>query len=124
MDGTIAGYDAVGNGRADYSGKARRLSVNIQAVADPTGELIWYSPSPLDRNMGITAARTHGIITVCQRLKIPVLADKAYEGTEDTFSTPFKQHCGQDITTCQADVNMAHSLIRSPVELVFARLKQ
>ena len=39
----------------------------------------------------ITAARTHNIITTCERLKIPALADKAYQGAGGTFATPVKR---------------------------------
>ena len=45
LDGTIAECDRVGDGERDYSGKARRHRVNIQAVTGPAGELIWYSPA-------------------------------------------------------------------------------
>ncbi len=45
VDGTIAECDRVGDHEKDYSGKTRRHGVNIQAVTDPAGELIWYSPA-------------------------------------------------------------------------------
>ncbi|MFE6689753.1 transposase family protein, partial [Streptomyces sp. NPDC057743] len=59
----------------------------------------------------------------CERLKIPVLADKAYQGAGGTVCTPFKRHCGHKLTTAQKAVNRAHSRLRSPVEQAFARLK-
>lgn len=40
VDGTIAECDRVGDGEGDYSGKARRHGVNIQAVTGPVGELV------------------------------------------------------------------------------------
>ncbi|MFD9537005.1 hypothetical protein [Streptomyces sp. NPDC060010] len=40
-------------------------------------ELVWYSPALPGRTADITAARTHDIVTICERLKIPALADKA-----------------------------------------------
>jgi DDE superfamily endonuclease len=124
VDGTIAECDRVGDGQADYSGKARRHGVDVQAVTDPTGRLIWYSPVLPGRDVDITAARTHRIVTVCERLRIPVLADKAYEGAGGTFCTPHKRHCGRDLTAYQSGVNKAHSRLRSPVERAFAQFKQ
>ncbi|MBB4892641.1 hypothetical protein FHS39_001652 [Streptomyces olivoverticillatus] len=123
VDGTIAECDRVGDGQKDYSGKARRHGVNIQAVTGPAGELVWYSPALPGRTVDITAAKTHHIITICERLKIPVLADKAYEGAGGTFCTPFKRHGGRELTTKQKNVNRAHARLRAPVERAFARLK-
>lgn len=79
--------------------------MNIQAVTGPAGELLWYSPALPGRTADITAARTHKIITVCERLKIPALANKAYEGAGGTFCTPFKRHGGRELTTQQKNVN-------------------
>ncbi|MBF6050041.1 transposase [Streptomyces sp. NRRL B-1677] len=123
VDGTIAEYDRVGDRESDYSGKARRHGVNIQAVTGPNGELLWYSPALPGRTVDITAARTHRIITTCERMRIPVLADKAYEGAGGTVCTPFKRHCGRDLTPKQEAVNRAHARLRMPVERAFARLK-
>ena len=91
VDGTLAGCDRVGNSQDDYSGKHRKHGVNIQAVTGPAGELVWYSPALPGRTPDITAARTHNIITTCERLKIPALADKAYQGAGGTFATPVKR---------------------------------
>lgn len=97
--------------------------MNIQAVTDPAGELIWYSPALPGRTVDITAARTHGIVTVCERLRIPVLADKTYVGAGGTFQVPFKRHLGRSPTPRQAAVNRVHARLRFPVERAFARLK-
>ncbi len=123
MDGTIAECDRVGDREWDHSGKARRHGVNIQAVTDPVGDLIWYSPALPGRTVDITAARAHHIVTICERLRIPVLADKAYVGADGTFRVPFKRHLGRPLTTRQAAVNRAHARLRFPVEHAFARLK-
>ncbi|MGW8355510.1 transposase family protein [Streptomyces wedmorensis] len=123
VDGTIAECDRVGDHERHYPGKARRHGVNIRAVTDPVGELIWYSPALPGRTVGITAARTHHIVTICERLWIPVLADKAHVGAGGTFQVPFKRHLGRPLTTSQAAVNRAHARLRFPVERAFARLK-
>ncbi len=76
LDGTLAECDRVGNSQDGYSGKHRKHGVNVQAVTGPSGELIWYSPALPGRTADITAARTHKIVAICERLKVPVLADK------------------------------------------------
>lgn len=124
VDGTIAECNRIGDGRADHSGKARCRGVNLQAITDPSDRLIWYSPVLPGRNVDVTAARIHRIVTVCERLRIPVLADEAYEGAGGTFCTPFKRHCGRELTIHQMSVNRAHTRLRSPVERAFAQLKQ
>lgn len=123
VDGTLAECDRVGDSQDDYSGKHRKHGVNVQAVTGPAGELIWYSPSLPGRTADITAARTHNIVTMCERLKIPALADKAYQGAGGTFCTPVKRSRGRDLTVKQKSVNRAHARLRSPVERAFARLK-
>ncbi|MCD0483432.1 transposase [Streptacidiphilus sp. ASG 303] len=123
VDGTLAECDRVGDSEAGSSGKARRHGVNVQAVTAPDGALLWLSPALPGRTHDLTAARTHRIITVCERLKIPALADRAYVGAGGTFCTPFKRHGGRDLTAKQQAVNRAHARLRFPVERAFARLK-
>lgn len=64
VDGTIAECDQVGDSESDYSGKVRRHGVNVQTAAGPSGELIRHPPARPGRNVDITAARTHHIVTV------------------------------------------------------------
>lgn len=78
LDGTLAECDRVGDGRADYSHKHRRHGVNVQVVTDPGGRLLWLSPALPGRTHDLTAARTHRIIRICERQRVPVLADLAY----------------------------------------------
>ncbi|MGW1365142.1 transposase family protein [Streptomyces chartreusis] len=123
MDGTIAECDRVRDREQDYSRKAGRHGANIQAVTGPDGELIRHSPALPSRTVDITAARTYNIVTVCDRLRIPALADKAYDGAGGTSQAPFKRHLGRPLTTRQAAVKRAHARLRLPVERAFARLK-
>ncbi|MGW3375696.1 transposase family protein [Streptomyces hydrogenans] len=76
----------------------------------------------LTRTVDITAARTQRIVTFCERLRIPVLADKAYVGAGGTFQVPFKRHLGRPLITRQAAVNRAHARLRFPAERAFTRL--
>lgn len=77
LDGTLAKCDRVGDSRAHLSPKHRRHGVNVQVVADPTGNLLWISPAPPGRTHDLTAARTHRIVRICEREGVPVLADRA-----------------------------------------------
>ncbi|GAQ57634.1 transposase family protein [Streptomyces acidiscabies] len=74
------------------------------------------------RTVDITV-HTHYIITVCERLRLPILADKAYAGAGGTIQVPSKRHLGRPLTIRQANVNRAHARLRLPVERAFARLK-
>ncbi|MEU4173519.1 transposase family protein [Streptomyces sp. NPDC026665] len=123
MDDTLVECGRVGNGQDDYSGKHRKHGVNIQAVTGPACELLWYSPALPGRTADITAARTHNIVTTCERLKIPALADKGYQGAGGTFATPVNKHRNRELTVKEKSVNRAHARLRSPDERAFARLK-
>ena len=79
-DGTLAEYNRVGDGRADYSHRHRHHGVNVQVVSDPGGRLLWLSPALPGCTHDLTAARTHRIIRICERQGVPILADLAYQG--------------------------------------------
>jgi hypothetical protein len=123
LDGTLAECDRVGDGRADYSGKHRRHGVNLQVVTAPDGALVWISPPLPGRVHDLTAARRHRIIATCVRLGIPILADKAYQGTGDIAAVPHRRRPGKDLPIKQKSVNRAHSRLRWPVERAIARIK-
>jgi hypothetical protein len=88
LDGTLAECDRVGDSRADFSQKHRRHGVNVRVIADPAGDLLWISPALPGRTHGLTAARTHRIIRICERQGVPVLADRAYIGAGSWVTTP------------------------------------
>lgn len=88
LDGTLAECDRDGDSRADFSHKHRRHGVNVQVVTDPTGRLLWISPSLPGRAHDLTAARTHRIIRICERQGVSVLADRAYMGAGLWVTTP------------------------------------
>ncbi|MGI5254839.1 transposase family protein [Actinacidiphila glaucinigra] len=71
---------AVGNQRADCSGKQRRHGVNLQVITDPRGKIRCIFPGPTGRSHDPTAGRTHRIVTTCVRLGLCPLADLSYRG--------------------------------------------
>lgn len=123
LDGTVAECDKLGDGTADYSGKKKRHGVNIQAVTDQDGKIVWFSPALPGRAHDLTAARDHGIIATCADLGISVLADKAYVGAEGTVEAPIKARQGCELPDKHKRFNKVHARLRAPVERAFARLK-
>ncbi|MEV6332436.1 transposase family protein [Streptomyces sp. NPDC051909] len=120
-DSTVAETGRAGAG-GHLSGKVRHEGVNPRVIT-AEGGLPWLSPAPPGRMAAITAARTHRIVTTCERPRIPAPADKAYAGAGGTFQVPFKRHLGRPLTPRQAAANRAHARLRFPVERAFARLK-
>ncbi len=123
LDGTLAECDRVGDSRADFSQKHRRHGVNVQVVAEPSGNLLWISPALPGRTHDLTAARTHRIIRICERQGVPILADRAYIGAGSWVTTPIRRLPNRGLTTTQRTVNRALSATRAPVERSIARLK-
>jgi hypothetical protein len=123
LDGTLAECDRVGDGRADHSAKHRRHGVNVQAVTDPAGELLWISPPLPGRTHDLTAARTHRIVRICERQGVAVLADRAYKGAGPHVTTGLRRPPGGELTLTQRTVNRALAQARAPVERGIARLK-
>lgn len=123
LDGTLAGCDRGGDSRADYSQKHRRHGVNVQVVTDPAGRLRWISPALPGRAHHLTAARTHRIIRIGERLGVPVLADLAYQGGGPWLTTGIKRRPLQDLTPTEKTLNRALATACAPVERGVARLK-
>jgi hypothetical protein len=123
LDGTLAECDRVGDGRAGYSHKHRRHGVNVQAVTDPTGHVLWISPALPGRCHDLTAARTHRIIRICERQDVPILADRAYTGAGPRVTTGRRRPPGGQLPPTERMVNRALATSRAPVERGMARLK-
>ncbi|GAA0271440.1 transposase family protein [Streptomyces polychromogenes] len=123
LHGTLAECDRVGDSRADYSAKHHRHGVNVQVVTDPAGEVLRISPALPGRTHDLTAARTHGIIRICERQGVPILTDIAYQGAGPWVTTGLKRPPGGELTLTQRTVNRALAAARAPVERGMARLK-
>jgi hypothetical protein len=121
LDGTLAECDRVGDSRADYSAKHRRYGVNVQAVTDPAGEVLWISPTLPGRTHDLTAARTHRIIRICERQGVPILADRVESPRQRREALPRHHTRRPAHCTHQHRMEGAHgmdSLFPSPVSTV------
>ena len=123
LDGTLAERDRVSDGRADYSHKHRRHGVNVQVVTDPAGQVLWISPALPGRCHDLTAARAHGIIRICERQGVPVLADRAYQGAGPWVTTGRRRPPGGQLSPPQRTINRALAASRAPAERGMALLK-
>lgn len=111
-DGTLLECDRVGDRRAGLSHRHRRHGVNVQAVTDPAGLLLWISPALPGRAHDLTATRAHRIIRICERQGIPVPADHACMGAGPWVTTALGRPPGRDLTPTQQSVNRALSLFQ------------
>lgn len=85
--------------------------------------LLWISPTLPGRTHGLTAARTHRIIRICERQGVPVLADRAHMGAGPCVTTPIRRLTHQGLTPTQRTINRALPVARAPVERSVARVK-
>lgn len=137
LDGTLLRIDRVAmatNGdRVYYSGKHKAHGVNVQTLTDPTGRLIWASPTLPGSRHDLACAREHGLLTALAEAGVPVLADRGYQGAgrecpgvrvpqrsrrKDRSSGKFRP-----LSTNQRAVNLAHAQLRAPGERANAQLK-
>lgn len=92
-------------------------------VTDPDGRLLWLSPAMPGRAHGLTAARTHRIIRICERQGVPIVADLAYQGGGPWLTTGIKRRLLRELTPTEKTVNRALAAARAPVERGVAWLK-
>jgi hypothetical protein len=97
--------------------------VNVQVVTDPDGRLLWLSPVLPGRAHDLTAAHTHRNIRICERQRVPMLADLAYQGGGSWVTTGIKRRPLQELTPAEKTVNRALAAARAPVEGGVDRLK-
>ncbi|MFJ9753113.1 transposase family protein [Streptomyces chartreusis] len=70
------------------------------------------------------AAREHDIIDVCTQLDLEVLADKGYQGADDTVITPIKRRPDTELPDKHKQSNRIHAALPAPVERTTSRIKQ
>lgn len=124
LDGTLLPIDRIAADRPFYSGKHKRHGMNVQAIADPFGRLLWASPALPGAVHDIRAAREHGIIDALAEAGagIPCWADKGYRGAGGTVRTPCWGRW-ETLSAGQQAVNRSHAKIRALVEKAVATLK-
>jgi hypothetical protein len=92
LDGTLLRIDRVGmasgRDRAFDSGKHTAHGLNVQAIADPIGGLVWISPPPPGVRHDMGAARDHGVIDAITDAEIPTVADTAHQGAGLAVAVP------------------------------------
>jgi hypothetical protein len=124
LDGTLIPIDRVAEDRPYYSGKHKRHGLNVQILADPSGGLVWASPTLPGAVHDLTAARSHKLLQALTEAQVMVFADKAYQGAGGTVRTPFKRHHQRPpLSQRQEEVNRDHARVRGKGERAVAVLK-
>jgi hypothetical protein len=122
LDGTLIRTDRLAADRPFYQGKHRCHGMNLQALADPDGNLIWVSGAVLGSTHDTKAARIWQLPRLLRAFGLFALADKGYQGLDhDLVVTP---HKGKGKPEYQKAHNRLHARLRAPGERVFAELKK
>ena len=122
VDGTLVKTDRVAADRPFYSGKHKCHGVNLQAVTDLDGNVLWISGAMRGAIHDTAAARIWMIPRHIADAGLIGLADKGYHALgPDTILTP---HKGTSLTAVRKASNRAHARLRSLGERAFAQLKK
>lgn len=107
-----------------YSGKHHRHGMNVQALTNLCGDLVFLGEARVGCTHDLTAARADGIITALTEADVEALADTGYQGAGGTVRTPVKRPRGKGHNGFEKRGNAAHAAVRAPVERAFATLKR
>jgi hypothetical protein len=122
LDGTLIHINRNALDRPFYSGKHKRHGMNLQAIADARGNLLWISGALRGATHDTKAARIWQVPRLLAEHGLFALGDKAYDGLDhDLVPTPFK---GRGKPEWQKEYNRLHARLRGPGERMFAQLKQ
>ncbi|WP_240139981.1 IS5 family transposase [Streptomyces sp. MUM 178J] len=122
LDGTLLPIDRIAADRPFYSGKHKKHGMNVQILADPSGQLLWASPALPGAVHDVRAAREHGIIAALAEAGVTCWADKGYRGAGSTVRVPYWGRW-ETLSRGQKAVNRSHAKIRALVEQAVATLK-
>ncbi|WET78543.1 transposase family protein [Amycolatopsis sp. QT-25] len=92
LDGTVIRTDRIAANKPYYSGKHRHHGINLQALTDPYGRLLWISDGLPGATNDTTAARHHRICDLADQSGIRLLADSGYDNVAYGVITPYKNH--------------------------------
>src|SRR6266516_5410517 len=120
IDGTLIPIDRVAAARPFYSGKHRRLGMNLQVISSPSGDILWVSGPLPGAVHALTVARIWGILRELAAAGLVVLGDKGYIGAGEHVHTPYR---GRNKPASHKAANRAHAQLRSPGERANAQLK-
>lgn len=128
--------------RRHYSGKHKHHGLNVQALTDTDGNLLWLSPVLPGKTADITAARHHKLLQRLRRAGLTVIADKGYHGFHKDLRntntntngdgdgdgdqialTPYKAETNRPLTDTQKIANIVLNGTRCAVEGAFSTLK-
>ncbi|MGX8904655.1 transposase family protein [Streptomyces netropsis] len=121
VDGTLIPTGRIAADEPCYSHKHKQHGMNVQVIARPDGAPLWFSRALPGRTHDLTTARAHGIIQACLTHRIPILADRAYQGADSTVRTPYYRH--RELPEQYQQFNRDHARLRAPGERAFALLK-
>lgn len=122
LDGSLIPTDRLAADRPYYQGKHRCHGMNLQALADPDGNLIWISGAIRGSIHDTAAARIWQLPRLLREHGLFALGDKGYHGLDhDLVVTPYK---GRGKPEYQKAHNRLHARLRGPGERVFAELKK
>lgn len=122
IDGTLIRTDRLAADRPYYQVKHRSHGMNLQAIADADGNLIWVSGAIRGSIHDTAAARIWQIPRLLREHGLFALGDKGYQGLDhDLVITPYK---GKGKPEYQKAHNRLHARLRGPGERVFAELKK
>jgi hypothetical protein len=123
LDGTIVSSHRVrwtAEHKRWYCARKKTYGINLQALTDEQGSLLWISTALPGGVHDLTAARHHGVIAAATDHGVHLWADKAYIGEAPTVLTAVK---GKDLPDALQRWNRRHAQRRARGERGFATLK-
>jgi hypothetical protein len=126
LDGTIIATQrvrATAEHKRWWVHRKKTYGINLQALADERGNLLWLSAGLPGATHDLTAARTHDIVVLAGRHRVTLFADKGYIGAGPGVITPIRAPKGRDLIPALKGYNRRHARRRAPGERGFATLK-
>ncbi|MBW1604763.1 transposase [Streptomyces sp. JJ66] len=107
-----------------YNAKHREHGMNVQALTDTSGELVFLGEARAGSTHDVTAARLDGIVAAVSDADVETTGDSGYQGAGGTVRTPVKRPKGKGHNGWEKLANTALARLRAPVERAFAALKR